>query len=64
VSARDNYFWEVESENLNVILHFEQMETKYKMATVMLKRSRPQQIVLHQSGMLFFYVFLRQGFSM
>lgn len=37
-----NYFWEEESENLNLISSYEP-ETKYKMAIVMLKRSRPHQ---------------------
>ena len=33
----DNYFWEVESENLNLIHLRSRMETEYKMATVVLK---------------------------
>lgn len=39
MSAIDNYFWEVESESLNLISPYEQIEIEYKMATVMLKRA-------------------------
>lgn len=39
MSAIDNYFWEVESESLNLISRYERMEIEYKMATVMLKRA-------------------------
>ena len=37
MSAMDNYFWEVESENLNLTHLRSRMETEYKMAAVVLK---------------------------
>lgn len=37
MSAIDNCFWDVDSENLNLILPYEQNSAEYKMAKVMLK---------------------------
>lgn len=41
----DNYFWEAESENLNLINLMSKIQTKDKMAIVVLKRADLKQAV-------------------